>query len=142
MNMTFSQTCKDIHFLLQLEPFSNDLVAKIKNHIDKSYASDDEDIEDLGDIIMLLNQHTERMIKDLTNYTNSHVAEMIVLRVYAKKSVKTKFRDFKYKGRKFWNDDEAFFQYQELVKQWKESVNSLPIMTHKYRPDITFNNDD
>lgn len=138
MSGLFSESCKRVNTILcmlQPETFEEELT-KIKNQIDISYESDDEDIEDLGDIIMLLNEYSEHMIKDL-NFTNSHVADMIVMRVYAKKLVKKKFRDVN--NRNFWNKDEAFFQYQELVIQWKESVNNLLSLTFEYRPDIIVN---
>ena len=61
------------------------------------------------------------------------------LRVYAKKRVKAKFRDFKSNNRQFWNWGQAGEQYAELVTYiWKPSVAKSKELVDKYRLNLLF----
>ena len=52
--------------------------------------------------------------------------QLLECRIYAKKMVKKKYRDFKYDGRKFWNWENSHQQYAECVEYiWKPSVDNL-----------------
>lgn len=124
----FDTYCKDIDKLIQ-----------------SSYLSDDTDIEDIGDLIMLLNMIIDKMWigeKQALEYY-----ELLLLRKKAKKLAHKKFREgydwiyrdeikqkkvepiIKYsdeKPRNYWNVHECVFQYNELVKYiWKPSTEKI-----------------
>lgn len=99
------------------------VVEKMRSYIDRMYESNDDDIEDFYDLISLINEHTFNVLldKNLSDLAKSNFTRNV--RIYAKKRVKRKFRDWKYEGRKFWNNEEAERQYAEgLDYIWKPSV--------------------
>jgi hypothetical protein len=99
-------------------------IEKMRQYIDQMYNSNDDDIEDFYDLISCINDHTYKVLKNknLSNEEKSNFCKNV--RIYAKKQVKHKFRDWKYDKRTFWNSDEAGFQYFEgIVYIWKPSVN-------------------
>lgn len=124
----FDTYCKDIDKLIQ-----------------SSYLSDDTDIEDIGDLIMLLNMIIDKMW--IGEKQANEYYELLLLRKKAKKLAHKKFREgydwiyrdeikqkkvepiIKYsdeKPRNYWNVHECVFQYNELVKYiWKPSTEKI-----------------
>ncbi len=136
----FSQNVKKIQneFILEsldigydLNDFDKDCDL-IEKCIDDSYKSDDEDVEDLGDIIQITNIILEKIIPN-NKFTNDHIYKMLYLRKKAKKMSNQKTRDAKV-GRDFWNSDEAIQQFCELCEYtWHPSVTKIKELCETYR---------
>ena len=103
------------------------LLNKIKSIVNASY----EDVEDMGDIIMLLNEAMLKIIVN-KNYTNKQVRDLLLTRLLAKKSLNKKYRDSK-NGRIYFNSIEAERQYMEHVLYvWKPSVTEIISLANKH----------
>ena len=104
-----------------LKNFDNDCLV-VKNTIKNLYESNDEDIEDFTDLIIIINNACFSIMRNkIFNY--EQIIKFSKLRIYAKKMVKKKYRDYKYNNRIFFNNDLAHQQYFELVEYiWKPSV--------------------
>lgn len=105
----------------------------LRQVIDELYKSDNEDIEDFSDLIMIFNDICFAVIKNLA-FNTDQLKVISRIRIEAKKAVKQKYRDFKYKGRQFWNYQEANQQYYELVTYvWEPSVEKYLSLVSEYR---------
>jgi len=50
--------------------------------------------------------------------------------------MKYKYRDYKYNKRKFWNCEEADYQYHEFMEYiWRPSLEKIRELVKEYRPD-------
>ena len=110
----------------------NEIKKEIKEIITGSFDSDDEDIEDLGDIITVLNEAINRLWTSKENIKKYY--DFLLLRKKAKKLSNKKFRQgcnhlfgkSKYPNeisRVYWNVEECEQQYRELVLYiWQPST--------------------
>ncbi len=104
----------------------------IEKCIDDSFKSDDEDVEDLGDIIQITNIILNKIIPN-KKFTNDHIQKILYLRKKAKKMSNQKTRDAK-NGRKFWNNEEAVQQFCELCDHvWHPSVTTIKELCETHR---------
>jgi len=150
MNL-FSEQTNNLRLLCSLlDPnIQSDEFEKIKNDIaeivEDSYKSSDTDIEDLGDIIMIIDDMINKMWIDKDHCRKFY--DLIKLRKQTKKLANKKYREgFDYihendiknniitskiknpdeKPREFWNVEECDQQYYELIIYvWKPSVLNL-----------------
>ena len=99
-------------------------IATIRTSADLMYESNTTDIEDFYDLIIIVNDYTCMQLQD-RSVPASLLADLISVRVYCKKCVKRKFRDWKYNKRHFWNDEEAEYQYFAGKEMWQESVAKI-----------------
>jgi hypothetical protein len=124
----FSEYCEDIDEIIQ-----------------HSYQNDDTDIEDMGDLIMLLNNKIEQLFTDANMIEKFY--NLVLLRKKAKKLSHKKFREgyewihkdeikkgiiksiIKYpdeNARNFWNVEECEYQYNALLNYvWLPSSEKL-----------------
>ncbi len=113
-----------------LEDFDEDCKL-IESCINYSYETDDEDIEDMGDLIDITNIILYEMIPN-DKFSFEQISRMVQLRKLAKKKANQKSRDSR-EGRKFWNVEEAPYQYMELCQYiWHPSSAKLKEL-HKER---------
>lgn len=76
-------------------------VTTVRNYIDRMYESNEDDIEDFYDLIILLNELVLKFI-EIDTISNEKLKVIIKdCRIYAKKQVKRKYRDCKYNNRAF-----------------------------------------
>jgi hypothetical protein len=109
-----------------IDIINNDLEI-INNFIDSSYKSDDDDIEDLYDIITIINDMVFKILNGHKNeLCTDDIIKLLDCRLYGKKMVKKKYKEYKYDGRKFWNHEDAQNQYEMCTTHiWKPSVIKL-----------------
>lgn len=108
----------------------------INEKIKQSFESNDEDIEDLGDIVILIHMTCTNIIKN-EHYSDDQILKIISSRMFAKKQMKYKMREARDKGRKFWQSDDAEYQYQEHLQHfWKDCVVELREIIEKYRKNF------
>ena len=103
------------------------LLDEMKNLVVQAYNDNGEDIEDFFDILALINNITWHCFRVLVltqpKFVPENLEKMTDLRMFAKKQVKQKYRDFKNNQRVFWNCEEASFQYQAGIQcVWAPSV--------------------
>ena len=122
------------------------LLTDLKMLVDVSFNSKDEDVEDSGDLLILITKLLISMISNTELYTDSQICEMIEFRIYAKKQVKYKYR----KGVKlcttdgssneqFWNYEDAKIQYRLfMIHQWKPNLKIIVDLVTEHRPNIVF----
>lgn len=104
-----------------------------ENALDTSYNSKDEDIEDLCDIIQFIHMETMNAMKN-SKISNGKLNMITQMRLKGKKTIKKKYRDFKYDGRTFWNFEEAHQQFSEFMTYvWKPSIVEYKNTCAKYR---------
>lgn len=109
-------------------------VELINKTIDDMYESDDEDIEDFYDLIMVINDIVENAIKN-SRISTYNLSILMKSRIYAKKRVKQKFRECK--TRNYEDCITAELSYTESVKHiWKPSVIKLIELVKEHRPDF------
>ena len=97
----------------------------IDKTIDDIYESNDSDIEDFSDLLIIINNYCYNILKN-NEYNKENKLQITELRLKAKRKAKQKYRDFKYDNRRFWNCNEAHQHYHELVEfVWKPSVKEL-----------------
>ena len=130
MNHLFSASVKELKLMGVPDVFREDpedvlmvpsMVSSIERIIKQSYASNGEDVEDLGDVVCLLEESLYTII-DNKKYDRKSVGELVRLWVYAKKRTSQKVRDHQNDGRNYWNCEEASRQYHEfLTYRWAPS---------------------
>jgi hypothetical protein len=125
----------DENFYSQLDASKLDeYINFIHNLIKDEYNNDDNDIEDFYDIIIIINNVTYDLIINMD--VNPDILHKFLreCRIFAKKQVKEKFRDVKYKGRKIFSYEEADRQYFEGVKYvWEPSVQQITQLYETHR---------
>ena len=131
----FSDICNE--FIIKYRDIFNPLYNKnmfmqdtkeIELFIKRMYESNDCDIEDFFDLISVINEVTYRCIENPQS-ERWQICKMLRIRVIAKKNAKRKYRDYKYKNRKFFNYEEADQQYNEGVEYiWKPSVDKVKLL--------------
>lgn len=136
----FSDSVKKIQgrFILQsldldydLNDFDDDC-GLIETCINESYKSNDEDVEDLGDIIQFTNMILDKIIPN-GKFTDDHINKILLVRKKAKKMSNQKTRDAR-NGRDFWNSDEAIQQFIELCNYvWHPSVTKIKSLYDTHR---------
>lgn len=104
----------------------NEDIKDMRKLIDDIYNDDKSDIEDMFDLISIINEIALEMIYN-KNVSDKSLHEFLKnVRIYAKKQVKQKFRDYKYNGRNFWNHEEASNAYFSCTNYiWKPSVSKV-----------------
>jgi hypothetical protein len=134
----FCESVKALRIVLQdIDKDFDAHIIKIAAIVDGSYANKDEDVEDLGDIVMLLGESSKTIIADL-QYTDEQVSEIIKVRKYAKKQLNKKYREGRDNVRSYWQCEDARQQYIEHVTYvWKPCVSEIVELAKKHRPHLT-----
>jgi hypothetical protein len=108
----------------------------MRNVANEMYNDDETDLEDFGDLIQMINIITYEMIKNKKISNHKFQYFLVNVRVYSKKQMKYKYRDYKYNKRKFWNYEDADHQYYEFMEYiWKPSLEKIRQLVKEYRPD-------
>lgn len=131
MNALFSKTTMELTgdlFLRRSMGFDAkdipDTIRVIKASVDKTYKSNDEDIEDLFDVIGIINDYVCYTFKECKHPADLH--DLVRIRVYAKKTATQKLRDIKLDKRRFWNWEQADQQYIEGIQYvWKPGMRAM-----------------
>ncbi len=144
--------CDSVSNNITEKEFDN-LYIKINGCIYESYNSDDEDIEDLGDIVIILNEFIKKMWTNKNNLIK--FIELIGLKLKAKKLNHSKLRegyDFYYseqikngekkslikyveeKPRNYFNVYECEYQYKNFLNNvWEPSVKETEELYYSLR---------
>lgn len=116
------------------------LIMELENAITNSYKSDDEDIEDLGDIIQIINISTENAIMN-DKISDFEICNLMKTIINGKKRIKEKYRDIKNKDRKCWNYEDAHEQFKDFMEYiWIPSIETIKVNINKYRKNMKVKN--
>lgn len=145
MNL-FSNQTKKLYLTIQgldhitLHDQYNEIIKEIDSIITESFDSNDEDIEDLGDIITILNETINRLWTNKENIKKYY--DFILLRKKAKKLSNKKYRQgynhlfgkSNYPNeysREYWNVEDCEQQYRDLILYiWKPSSIEIKKIYH------------
>jgi len=107
----------------------------IEQCINDSYRSNDEDIEDLEDVILICETILNHIILD-EKYDENKISKLLKLRKHAKKLCNQKYRDYKYDNRQFWNFEEASYQYSAVWDHWRKSTDKIKKLLDQRFPPV------